>query len=203
MLTASVVTTKHEIEQLLAIQAANLKQNVSAAEKQQQGFLKVEHTFDLLWQMHLQAPSLIVKDGNVVAGYALTMLTASKTLVPELVPMFEKFDQLYWQQHALNEYSYYRIGQIYIDKTYRGKGVFDMLYQHHKTVYQKLFQLLLTEISTSNQRSIRAHQRVGFVNIDTYKDNIDEWNVVLWNWLRNSSLFFSFQYSHRNSAYTN
>jgi GNAT superfamily N-acetyltransferase len=182
MLTATTVSNTLEIEQILALQQQNLKQHVSAAEKQSQGFVTVEHTFELLWQMHLQAPSIIVKHDNQLAGYALTMLSACKTLIPELVTMFENFNQLHWKNKPLSSYSYYAMGQICVDKAYRGQGVFDLLYERHKTVYQNQFDLLLTEISTSNIRSQRAHERVGFTTINTYRDHIDEWNVVLWDW---------------------
>jgi L-amino acid N-acyltransferase YncA len=43
--------------------------------------------------------------------------------------------------------------------------------------------LLVTEVSTKNQRSLKAHEKVGFKNVFTYEDGIDEWNVVIWNWL--------------------
>ena len=74
------------------------------------------------------------------------------------------------------------MGQVCVDKAYRGKGVFDMLYQHHKQVLKDRFDFVVTEISTNNLRSVRAHEKVGFKNIHTYKDAVDEWSVVLWDW---------------------
>jgi L-amino acid N-acyltransferase YncA len=58
-----------------------------------------------------------------------------------------------------------------------------MLYHQHKISYGKEYELLVTEISTKNQRSLKAHEKVGFKNVFTYEDGIDEWNVVIWNWL--------------------
>jgi L-amino acid N-acyltransferase YncA len=74
------------------------------------------------------------------------------------------------------------MGQICIDKNYRGKGVFNNLYQHHKKIYQTKFDLLITEISTHNPRSQKAHEKVGFKTIHNYKDVMDEWHVVGWDW---------------------
>jgi hypothetical protein len=57
-----------------------------------------------------------------------------------------------------------------------------MLYQHHKNLYESRFEMLITEISVSNPRSQKAHEKVGFKTIYQYHDTIDEWNVVAWDW---------------------
>ena len=44
------------------------------------------------------------------------------------------------------------------------------------------FDFVATEISTTNKRSMRAHEKVGFKTIYTYSDALDEWNVVVWEW---------------------
>jgi ribosomal protein S18 acetylase RimI-like enzyme len=182
MLYPATVSDSSELQQILLLQKENLKQHVNNSEKQSQGFLTVEHTIDLLQQMHNLAPSIVVKDGEQLAGYALTMPTACKDLIPDLVSMFAHFNSLSWNGKPLSEFKYYAMGQICVRKSYRAQGVFDMLYQHHKEVYQDQFDFIITEISTSNPRSIRAHERVGFTFIDTFRDQIDEWAVVLWDW---------------------
>jgi ribosomal protein S18 acetylase RimI-like enzyme len=74
------------------------------------------------------------------------------------------------------------MGQICVDKDYRGQGLFDMLYRHDRELYSNSYDFMVTEISVSNSRSLRAHQRVGFQTINVYRDEIDEWEVVLWDW---------------------
>ena len=74
------------------------------------------------------------------------------------------------------------MGQVCIDKAYRGKGVFSMLYEQHKQSYSKHYQMLVTEISVHNYRSQRAHEKVGFKTIHTYTDAMDSWNLVVWDW---------------------
>jgi ribosomal protein S18 acetylase RimI-like enzyme len=182
MLSSTIVSSNADLQAILDLQHQNLKQLVSEAEKQSQGFVTVEHSFTLLQQMHEQAPSILVKEGMQLAGYALVMLTECRELVPELISMFNRFDTLQWKGKLLNAYKYYAMGQICVAKAFRGQGVFDLLYQKHKQVYQHQFDFIVTEVSVANLRSLRAHQRVGFVTIDTYKDHIDEWEVVLWDW---------------------
>jgi GNAT superfamily N-acetyltransferase len=179
---ATIVTSTSELEQILELQRANLVSGLPDSEKREQGFVTVVHTLELLQAMHQEAPSIIMKDEGKVVAYALTMLPACRDLIPELVPMFSNMDNLTWQGKPLNEYSFYVMGQICVDKAYRGRGLFDVLYQKHKEVYSPDHDLMVTEIATRNTRSMRAHERVGFKTINIYRDELDEWAVVVWDW---------------------
>ena len=72
--------------------------------------------------------------------------------------------------------------KIHLAKEYRGKGIFEMLYQQHKRSYSEKYDLLVTKISTNNHRSLKAHEKVGFETVTIEKDNLDEWVVVVWDW---------------------
>ncbi|HYF31538.1 MAG TPA: GNAT family N-acetyltransferase [Chitinophagaceae bacterium] len=180
----TVTTTREvkDLEQILSLQRANLIKGLSTAEWQDQGFVTVEHTLDVLQRMHDTAPSIIIKDNDRVIAYALAMPRECGRMVPVLVPMFENLEKLYWKDKPLNQQRFYVMGQICIDKAYRGRGLFDALYQKHKEVYSDRFDLLVTEIATRNTRSLRAHERVGFKTVNIYRDETDEWAVVIWDW---------------------
>lgn len=109
-------------------------------------------------------------------GYALTAFKESAIFQAETVPMIDHLETLVYNGRLIKEYIYYIMGQICIAKDHRGKGVFDMLYQHHKTVFQPQFELLVTEVSISNLRSLQAHKKLGFQMINTYRDALDEWD---------------------------
>jgi hypothetical protein len=127
-----------------------------------QGFVTLHHDLSALRQMHELAPSVIIRDQNSVVAYALTMLRECRQLTPDLEPMFALLDQLSWNNKSLNDYRFYVMGQVCIAKNYRGQGLFDELFRHHKKMYQSRFELFITEIATRNVRSMRAHERVGF-----------------------------------------
>ena len=182
MLKAGIVSSTHEIEQILALQQIYLRGKKSATEEKDQGFLTVKHTFDALQQMHNREPSVIVKHHDRVIAYALTMPSACRHLVPVLVPMFDHFDSFFFDNRLISSYNYYVMGQICVDKAYRGKGVFDLLYATHKGFFGKKYDFTITEVSLSNTRSMRAHERVGFMNISEFEDVTDKWAVMLWDW---------------------
>jgi ribosomal protein S18 acetylase RimI-like enzyme len=187
MLLATTVSSEMELSKILQLQQKYLVGKIDNDEMQSQGFLTVQHTPELLQQMHSLAPSIVIKDGEEVVAYALVMLRECRYLVPALLPMFNTLDNIEYQhvEHQgkpLNEFSFYVMGQICVAKEYRGKGLFDMLYHKHREVYQPQFDFIVTEVATRNTRSMRAHERVGFKNIHTYRDELDHWAVVLWDW---------------------
>ena len=97
--------------------------------------------------MHEQTPSIIAKDDDQLAGYALVMTTGCRHLVPDLEPMFKQFDSLNYQGRPLSELRYYVMGQICVAREYRGQRVFDGLYDKHRELMKDRYDLVITEIS--------------------------------------------------------
>ena len=182
MLEVTLVSTDAELVQIHQLNQKNLKQYVTADEQKQQGFLSWLYSLELLKQMHQLAPGVVVKDNGDVVAYALTTFRASSSFHPDLKTMFENLKPVRYNGKALSSYRFYCMGQIFIAKDYRGKGMVNLLYQKHKEAYGSQFDFILTEISTSNPRSMKAHENIGFRTIYTYRDEMDEWNVVIWDW---------------------
>jgi hypothetical protein len=182
MFEASLVTTEDELLQIHHLSQANLKQNLSAETRRSEGFVTWLYSIDLLKKMHQIAPSVIVKDGEQVVAYALTTLKESMAFHPDLEIMFQSLASVQYAGKPLSQYRFYCMGQICVAQDYRGKGTVPMLYKKHKQTYSSRYDFILTEISTSNERSMKAHQNKGFQTIYTYTDAMDEWNVVIWDW---------------------
>lgn len=182
MLYPTLANTTNDLQQILQLQKQNLAGHIDESEMKTQGFVTLRHSLKELEQMNNLAPSVIIKDDSKVVGYALTMLKECKQIIPDLEAMFRLFDSLTWSDKLLNNYSFYVMGQVCIHKDYRGKGLFEQLYFHHKKIYSSKFELFLTEIATRNHRSLRAHEKVGFKTIHIHRDNLDEWAVVGWDW---------------------
>jgi ribosomal protein S18 acetylase RimI-like enzyme len=172
---ARPVASDHELESILTLQRANHAENLTADEVASQGFVTVVHDLPLLQRMHAIAPSIVAVDGSELAGYALVMPVECRTLIPVLVPMFDRLD-------ALGTTSYYIMGQICVAKAYRGRGVFDALYAAHREHLAARYDRCVTEVATRNTRSMRAHERVGFTILEKYRDATDEWALLTWNW---------------------
>lgn len=175
-----------DLYQILDIQKENHFSNLSKNTINDKGFVTVKHSFDDLEKMNSKAPQVIVKDKDVVVGYALVMLIEFKDLIPVLVPMFSVLDTINVNGKKLSEYRYYLMGQICIKDNYKRKGLFKKLYLKHKEVFSSLYQFCITEVSSSNIPSMLAHRKMGFKIIHTFKDASDEWHILLWDWTENN-----------------
>jgi len=162
-----VVKGDDDLERILALQRRNLTFS-------EDGFVTVHHTFDVLSAFHALMPSVVARHQRDVVGYALSMPRQASRLVPVLAPMFERLEAL----AILAAQRWYVMGQICVDEAWRGQGLFDKLYEEHRRRYAGQFDWLATEIAVRNPRSRKAHARVGFVEIDRYRDATDEWSVV-------------------------
>ena len=58
----------------------------------------------------------------------------------------------------------------------------DLLYHAHRERLRGIFDCVVTEVSVRNGRSLRAHQRIGFEELERYRDATDEWVLLIWKW---------------------
>lgn len=181
-LISSLVTSEEELGQIHELNKKNMRTTAMTEEQMREGFVSWLYAPELLRQMHTIAPSIVVKDGNKIAGYALTATKEMCSFHRDLQTLFTHLQKIKSGTGPLSDFTFYCMGQICVDKDYRGLGVVNLLYQKHKEIYGGKYQLLITEISTSNIRSQKAHEKTGFKTIYTYRDQLDEWNVVAWDW---------------------
>lgn len=178
------VSTAREVDEIHALQAANLVSALTPETIASQGFVTVRHDPSVLLRMNQVAPAIIAKADGRVVGYALVMPRDFAAHVPILKPLFELLDTLAWNGAPLADSSrWFVMGQICIANGYRGMGIFDGLYRTMALVYGDRFDLTVTEVSARNTRSLRAHARVGFQTLHTY-DNAttgEKWHVIALN----------------------
>jgi len=178
----TTAANQEDIQQILELQWINLPNNISTSEAKDQGFVTVHHDIDILTAMNEKFQHVIAKHEGKVIGYTLVMLPEFGNQVPILSPMFDKINQLTYNGKALKKTPYFVMGQVCVDKNYRGKGVFKGLYHKMKMEMSTPFDCIITEIATRNTRSMRAHEKVGFKTINIYTTAEEEWAIVAWDW---------------------
>jgi len=182
MLTAKLVTTEKELAQIARLSAANLVTNISDDTKTKEGFVTWVYPLDVLRILHAIIPSVIVMDGDNLAGYAITLTKECIPAYPPLAATAEYAATLIYKDRPLSDQRIYFMGQICVDLDYRGQGVVGMLYEFHRQHFSPLYDIFFTEISPSNPRSIKAHQKVGFKTIGTHWEDGSPWDAVIWDW---------------------
>ncbi len=173
----TTVATIKELEQIIQLQKNNLSSSISIKEKQIEGFVTVQHDLDMLKKMNDRQPHSIAKDGDAVVGYALSMVEHFKNDIEVLKPMFTKIDMQI--DHSL---SYIVMGQICVDKKYRKQGIFRGLYHKMRDELKAKYDLLITEVAATNNRSLQAHYSIGFTDLLVYDAKGITWHIVQWDW---------------------
>lgn len=182
-LITKFVDSDEELAQISKLSSVNQLANLTDGTKEKEGFVTWLYTIDILKTLHKISPSIIVKDGDQVVGYALVLLEESAEYYEPFRKTLEILSPVIYKNKPLSDYQYYFMGQICVDLDYRGQGIVNLLYQFHKEQLSPYYNFLVTEISVNNPRSQRAHEKVGFKTIYISEDETDRWNIVLWDWL--------------------
>ena len=109
-MTATIVTTGEELEQIVQLSHKNLRANIPEKEQTIQGFITWNYSLELLQQMNAQQPHVIVKDHDKVIGYALVALKESGQFHPDLQAMIDQLETIQYNNKQLSEYRYYVMG---------------------------------------------------------------------------------------------
>ena len=182
MLTTKLATTDQEIQQIAALSNANRSDNITTEEKTAEGFVSWVYTPEILHTINAIAPSVIVMDEDILAGYAITLTSECISVYPNAANTYIHASPLHFKGRTLGEQRFYLMGQICVAKAWRGQGIVGALYNGHRHFYSPRFDALVTEISMANPRSLKAHQKVGFETIDRHYENGHDWAVVAWDW---------------------
>lgn len=175
-------SSDQDLSQIVALQKSNLPAGLTEEERRAQGFVTVVHTTELLADMNRTHQHIVAKSDDQVVGYALCMLRDFAANIPVLVPMFQTIEQLSWKERPLNSASWLVMGQICVAKEWRGKGVFEGMYQKMKETLSPHFEYCITEVDARNTRSLRAHEKVGFQELERYQSDQVEWVLIIWDW---------------------
>jgi hypothetical protein len=182
MIHATTAVKDEDLQQILDLQAQNLKQNLSDRIRKEQGFVTMQFSISMLRALKYLSPSIVLKIDNQILAYALVFLKKGIDFYPEMNSLIENLRNIQWKGKRLSDWNYYIMGQVCVAENLRGTGAFDLLYHKHRELMGSKYDCLVTEIATSNTRSLRAHQRIGFKPVAVHRDELDEWQVVVWDW---------------------
>jgi GNAT superfamily N-acetyltransferase len=183
MIRYTTSKASNELEQILELQKQNLAVGLTAEQIAAQGFVTVSHSFQDLLTMNGIEEHVIAIDNDRVIAYLLAMTARSRFDIPILVPMFEMFERIDYQNKKVADWRYIVVGQVCVAADYRGKGILDACYATYRNNFKDRYDFAITEIATRNQRSINAHKRIGFETIhEYYAPDGEAWSIVVWRW---------------------
>ena len=180
-ITFQPATLDEHFEQIILLQKQNIYTSLSAERQVEQGFVFAEHTTELLKSMAARLPQIIALADGKVVGYNLAMHVSMKDHLPSLAPMFAEFEKCAYKNDKLIDHRFVVGGQVCVDSNFRGMGLLSKLYNATKSYLPNDYELLVTEVSTRNKVSLKAHQKMGFEIIHTYDDGVEVWDVIAWD----------------------
>lgn len=178
------VASDEDLKGILALQQKNHRRNISAEIAQEQGFVTAEHSFEQIKKLNEKETSIIAKDGNTVVGYALVMLPEFRGQMPVFDQLYETLDALIYEEKPITAYRYVIVGQLCVGEGYRGIGLVNQLYDFYRASLENAYDICVTDISSKNERSRKAHEKAGFQVIQSFHDDFtnEQWDIVLWDW---------------------
>jgi predicted GNAT family N-acyltransferase len=182
MIVYTTASTNEELNQILKLQRENLPVALSEEIKKAEGFVTVEHSFDLLKRINTACPHIIAKDGDSVVGYALSMHPNFAKEIEVLLPMFEQISRVINNPATVlgvTSDNFIVMGQICIHKDYRKQGIFRKLYQTQLKEIAPGFTKLITEVDKKNPRSMQAHYAIGFKTLSKYSSEGKDWELIV------------------------
>ena len=99
---------------------------------------------------------LAVKDNRIV-GYAMAASWQFWSQWPMFAYMIEQLPDLQYGGHTLTTENSYQYGPICVDKSVRGSGVFEALFNFALEKMAERYTVLVTFVNKINQRSFTAH----------------------------------------------
>jgi predicted GNAT superfamily acetyltransferase len=85
--------------------------------------------------------------------------------------MIDRFSHALYESKPLEAYCPYISGPVCIDRAHRGKGIFEGMYKQLFGLLPARYDLALTLVAKDNPRSLAAHAKVGFEQIDQFRFN--------------------------------
>lgn len=182
MVVITQVQTQKELNDLKALQNANLRKLIGEEEAMKEGFVTSEYSIELLGKMHQAHASIIAKEDEEVVGYVIVTDKSVLGEHEEIDHLFHTVDQMTFNGQQLKDVSYILVGQLCVGKSHRGQGLVQAMYNYYKEQFSQQYQYLVTDISQANPRSIKAHKKSGFETIGVIEQVGTGWDIVLWDW---------------------
>ncbi len=131
-----------------------------AEEDMADGFVTTPFTTEQMAGLINQENGLFIakKDGVVIA-YVMAASWGFWSAWPMFAFMIKELPKLTYHGHKLSIENSYQYGPICIDKSVRGSGVLEMIFEFARRRMSERFPILVTFVNKTNERSYQAHKR--------------------------------------------
>lgn len=161
--------TINDINGIIALQKANLYENLSDAERKN-GFVTTAFSEAQLTKLISRRGIFIAEENGGIVGYAMAGAWDFWSMWPIFPYMVSRLGSLTFQGGPVAPEKSFQYGPICISSTHRGAGLFPMLFEEMRLELAARYPIGVTFINRINERSIAAHKRkLGLSLIDEFE----------------------------------
>ena len=164
---------KSDIEGVLSLQKQNLFGKMPE-EELKNGFVTTPFTTDLIEEIIAKEDGLFVaeNESNEIIAYVFAASWRYFSQWEIFNYMVSRLDQLSFNHKNITTENSFQYGPICIAKSYRGRGIINLIFEEMRVEFVKRYPISITFINKVNIVSEKAHtQKLGWQKIDEFQFN--------------------------------
>ena len=148
-----------DIEEILKLHGKYQLDSIQDEDKKD-GFVTTAFTKKQLSDIINQEQGIFIAiEGNEVLGYVMSASWQYWSKWPIFESMIKELPKLTYLNTELSIHNSYQYGPVCIDKSVRGSGLLEKLFDFSLESMQKRYPILVTFVNKINPRSFEAHKR--------------------------------------------
>jgi hypothetical protein len=153
---------------LLELQEANLRDNLSEAERSQ-GFLSARFSRDQFTTMDQDVAVIVATLDGAIAGYLCGSSVQFNRRFALLAAMIERYPHVELYGRPLASYASFVYGPACVDRNFRGHGVLRGLYRNLLHTAAEQYSIGVAFVAQANAHSLSAHvQGLGMHDVGSF-----------------------------------
>lgn len=158
-----------DVNGIVALQKANLYDNLSPAERKQ-GFVTTPFSESLLLELIEERGVFVAEERGKIAGYAMAGSWQFFSQWPIFPFMVSRLGRISIAGKPVLPERCFQYGPVCVKASLRGSGLFPMLFEEMRRELALRFPLGITFINRLNERSFNAHTRkLGMTVVDHFE----------------------------------
>ncbi len=166
------IGSKNDIDGVLSLQEKYLYRNLNDEERKS-GFVTTPFTVSQIEEVIKQNGIFVAgNEENVIIAYAFAGSWKYFEQWEIFNFMVSRFPKLLFNGNIITTENSFQYGPVCIDKSYRGKGVINLIFEEMRIEFVKKYPISVTFINKINEISEKAHtKKLGWEIIDEFQFN--------------------------------
>jgi len=171
-----------DIEAILELHNKYQIDNIKEEDKKD-GFVTTAFTKEQLTDIINEEQGIFIAiKNNKVLGYVMSASWQYWGKWPMFAYMIEQLPSLYYLGEQLNIDNSYQYGPVCIDKSVRGSGLLEKLFNFALDSMSKRYPILVTFVNKINPRSMKAHkEKLGLEAIQDFEFNNNQYTELVYD----------------------